>query len=131
MTEGYVFYIAPGASSGDPLEDTLLRGHEAEADAHKAEFWNYGWVTGENSICSKTSIGFLDTHIDPNTMHVSHRLITYEEKACDEEQFQRRALEHLGKSLRDHVVRQLRPLREVYDDLPEFAPICEAIDKLT
>jgi hypothetical protein len=63
-------------------------------------------------------------------MQVRHHWITYEEKARRDEQQQREMLEGVGKSVRDHVVRQLKPLREVYADLPEFAPIWEAIDKL-
>jgi len=129
--KGYVvFYTAPGAEAGDPVEDKLLRSHEAEAEKQGAQFWNYGKVIGENEIYSKTSKGNLESQINPKTMQVTHRFTSYEQKARDDEQFQRKALEQFGESLRDHVVRQIKPLREVYGDLTEFAPVWEATDKL-
>ena len=60
-----------------------------------------------------------------------HRWTTYEDKACAEERFKRDALEHFGENLRRHLILQLKPLREVYGDLTEFAPVWEAIDRLT
>jgi hypothetical protein len=70
--EGYVvFYTAPGAEAGDPVEDKLLRSHEAEAEKQGAEL-NYGWSTGDNAICSKTAKGILESNINPKTMQVRH-----------------------------------------------------------
>jgi hypothetical protein len=66
------FFMVPGVVTGDAAQDKLLRSHEAEADAHSAEFFNYGWVQGDNQICSKTSQGKLASQIDPTTMQVSH-----------------------------------------------------------
>jgi len=63
-------------------------------------------------------------------MQVSHNWITYEEEAHRQERFTREALEGTGRSMRDHVLRKLKPLRQVYGDLTEFAPVWEAIDKL-
>ena len=71
--EGYViFYTAPGVETGDPVEDKLLRSHEAEAGKQRARFGNYGWVTGDNIITSKTTRGKLTSWIDPKTMTVEH-----------------------------------------------------------
>ena len=125
------FFIAPGATTGDPVQDKLLRAHEDEAMRLGVEFWNYGKVSSENAIYSKVSGGHLESNINPKTMEVRHRLTTFEEKACADEQFQRDALEHFGKNLRRHVLLELRPLRQVYADLTEFAAVWEALDKLT
>ena len=125
------FYMAPGVPTDDPVENKLLRSHEAEANKQGAEFWNYGKGLAKNEIYSKTSRGHLESRINPNTMQVSHRWVTYEERACGDERFKREAMEHLGNSLHDHVIRQLKLLREVYADLTEFAPAWEAIDRLT
>jgi hypothetical protein len=75
---GVKFYIAPGASADSPEEDKMLRGHEAEAARHGAEFYNYGKALAQNSICSKTSIGILTSCIDPATMTVSHHWKWYD-----------------------------------------------------
>jgi hypothetical protein len=66
------FYMAPGASGVTPVEDKMLRAHEAEAAKHGARFYNYGKATSENWILSKTTRGKLATQIDPVTMKVSH-----------------------------------------------------------
>ena len=132
MSEDYVtFFMGPGVSTDDPVENKLLRSHEAEADKQGAEFWNYGKGLAKNEIYSKTSRGHLESWIDPKTMEVRHRWTTYEDKACAEERFKRDALEHFGENLRRHLILQLKPLREVYGDLTEFAPVWEAIDRLT
>jgi hypothetical protein len=131
MNEGYVtFFMGPGVSTDDPVENKLLRSHEAEANKQEAEFWNYGNGLAKNEIYSKTSRGHLESRIDPNTRQVSHRWVTYEEEAHRQERFTREALESTGRSVRDHALRKLRPLRQVYGDLTEFAPVWEAIDKL-
>jgi hypothetical protein len=130
-TERYVFYCAPGVITGDPIKDKLLRSHEAKAASLGVEFTNYGWVIAENGICSKTTKGILDSNISPATMQVSHSWITYKEKARREEQQKREMLKSVGINVRDHPVQQLTPLRAVYGDLTEFAPIWEAIDKAT
>jgi hypothetical protein len=53
-------------------EAKLLDEHEAEAERKGAEFYNFGKVTGEDYIHSKTSKGRLTTTIDRKTMEVSH-----------------------------------------------------------
>ena len=74
--EGYVvFYTAPGAEAGDPVEDKLLRSHEAEAEKQGAEFWNCGKYTEENFIYSKTSKDHLESQINPKTMQVGSLMI--------------------------------------------------------
>jgi hypothetical protein len=76
MTENVIPFSDPNR---DPVEEKLCQAHEAEAAGHKAEFYNYGQVFGENSIESKTSKGRLVTDIDPKTMEVRHRWFTYAE----------------------------------------------------
>jgi hypothetical protein len=69
---GYIkFYIAPGARGDSAAEDKMLRAHEAEAAKRRAKFFNYGWASGRNGICSKTSHGILTTEINTK-MEVSH-----------------------------------------------------------
>ena len=132
MSEAYVtFFMGPGVSTDDPVENKLLRSHEAEADKQGAEFWNYGKGTAENEIYSKKSKGHLVSCINPNTMEVRHQWTTFDEKARNDEQFQRDALEHFGEDLRRYVLLKLKPLREVFSDLTEFAPVWEAIDKFS
>jgi len=76
--EGYVvFYTAPGVETGDPIEDRLLRAHEAEAESKGARFGNYGKCLDTNRIYSKTSEGCLESRIDPKTMTVSHAWFDY------------------------------------------------------
>jgi hypothetical protein len=74
-------------STDDPVENKLLRSHEAEADKQGAEFWNYGKGTAENEIYSKKSKGHLVSCINPNTMEVRHQWTTFDEKARNDEQF--------------------------------------------
>jgi hypothetical protein len=112
------------------VKDKLAQAHDDEAARLGVEFTNWGWVTDETGICSKTTKGILESSIDPNTLLVSHNWITYEEKARRDEQQKREMLEGVGRSVRDHVVRHLTPLREVCGDLAEFAPVWEAIDRL-
>jgi hypothetical protein len=81
MSDAYVFYHSPGATTGDPVEDKLLRSHEAEAEKQQAEFYNFGQGTGENFIESKTSKGRLLTSVDPKTMEATHEWRTYAESA--------------------------------------------------
>jgi hypothetical protein len=59
-------------SAEDRALEALGRAHEQEADRCGAEFYNFGWVNGENSITSKTSEGILDSEMDPATMKVIH-----------------------------------------------------------
>jgi hypothetical protein len=127
MTDNIIPLTDPNRN---PVQDELLRAHDDEAARLGVEFTNYGWASDENGICSKTTKGILDSTINPTTMRVAHSWITWEEKARREEQQKREMLEGVGRSVRDHVVRQLRPLREVYADLMEFAPIWDAIDQL-
>ena len=66
------FLMGPGACPDDPAEEKLLREHEAEADRHGAEFWNYGAFLGHYALSSKTSNGYLYSKIDPAKMKVTH-----------------------------------------------------------
>ena len=51
MSEGCVtFYMAPDVPTDDPLENKLLRSHEAEANKQGAEFQNYGAFSGERDL---------------------------------------------------------------------------------
>jgi hypothetical protein len=130
MSEVY-FFAAPGATTGDPAQDELLRAHEDEATRLGVKFWNYGKVTAENAIYSKTSGGHLESKINPKTMEVRHQFTSFEDEACKRERLLRMALKPDGaERLRDHVVFQLKTFRKVYGDLAEFAPIWNAIDKL-
>jgi hypothetical protein len=46
---------------------SLCEAHEQEAARFGAEFWNYGWVQNPPyGICSKTSLGLLNSDIDRN-----------------------------------------------------------------
>ena len=47
----YVYWMGPGGS------DPLCLAHEAEAARLGVEFRNYGWVSGDDFICSKTDKG--------------------------------------------------------------------------
>jgi hypothetical protein len=74
------FPICEGASDCFADDDTtgiLWRAHEKEASRLGAKLWNYGWATTANGIVSKTSIGYLESHIEPTTMKVAHRLSEY------------------------------------------------------
>jgi hypothetical protein len=66
------FLMGPGACPDDPAEEKLLREHEAEADRHGAEFWNYGAFLEHYALSSKTSNGYLYSKIDPAKMKVTH-----------------------------------------------------------
>jgi hypothetical protein len=127
MTDNVIPFADPNR---DPVLDKLHQAHEDEAARLGVEFTNFGWASDENGICSKTTKGILDSSINPNTMQVSHSWITYEERARREEQQKRDMWERAGGSPRDCLVQQLRPLRQVYADLTEFAPIWEAFDKI-
>jgi hypothetical protein len=128
MTDNIIPFTDP---KRDPVQDKLAQAHEDKAVELGVEFTNWGWGTDENGICSKTTKGILESNINPNTMHVSHRWVTYEERAANNERLTREALEGVGRNVRAHVVRQLKPLREVYGDLTEFAAVWEAIDKFS
>jgi hypothetical protein len=73
-----VFPIGPGAGecfAADDPTGILWRAHEKEASRRRAELWNYGKYTDANYILSKTSVGYLESQIDPATMKVTHRLV--------------------------------------------------------
>lgn len=79
----YVLPIGPGAGecfAADDPTGILWRAHEEEASRRGAEFHNYGWVTNDNVILSKTSVGYLESQIDPGTIKVTHRWSEYQ---CD------------------------------------------------
>ena len=58
----------------------LEQSHRKEAAARSAEFVNYGWSANENVICSKTTQGFLESLINPDTMEVIHEWASHREK---------------------------------------------------
>jgi hypothetical protein len=77
--EFYVFPIASGAwqdANVSPEVAKLWQEHEAEADRKGVEFFNYGWSTADDGICSKTSAGYLETSILPGGQIV-HRWQPY------------------------------------------------------
>ena len=53
-------------------EATMYKEHNKEARRRRAEFYNYGWASGDYFIHSKTSRGRLYTEIDPDTFEVTH-----------------------------------------------------------
>jgi len=61
----------------------LLDEHGREAERQGAEFYNFGWVINEHSIMSKTSRGYLDSEINPDTMLVTHQWRAYDDSADD------------------------------------------------
>jgi hypothetical protein len=61
-------YRAPGTY----MEALLEQSHRREAAARSAGFVTYGWSATQNVICSKTTLGILESHINPNTMEVIH-----------------------------------------------------------
>lgn len=60
-------------------EALLEQSHEREATARSAKFLNYGWRTDKNVICSKTTLGILESHLDSKTMEVDHYWTSYRE----------------------------------------------------
>jgi hypothetical protein len=66
---------APGTCTGVLLEQS----HEREAATRSAKFLNYGWRTDKNVICSKATLGILETHLDPSKMQVDHHWTSYRE----------------------------------------------------
>jgi hypothetical protein len=128
MTDNIIQFTDP---KRDPVRDKLARAHEDKAVELGVEFTNWGWGTDENGIVSKTTKGILSSSINPSTMEVHHQWTTFDEKARNDEQFQRDALEHFGEDLRRYVLLKLKPLREVFGDLTEFAAVWEAIDKFS
>jgi hypothetical protein len=60
-------------------EALLEQSHEREAAARSAKFLDYGWRTDKNVICSKTTLGILESHLDSNTMEVDHYWTSFRE----------------------------------------------------
>ena len=56
----------------------LLDEHGREAEKQGAEFYNFGWVIDKHSIMSKTSLGYFDSEINPDTMEVRHQWRPYD-----------------------------------------------------
>jgi hypothetical protein len=50
----------------DEAWEALCDAHDEEAERQRAKFGNYGWVTDEHCITSKTSRGILTSAIGPN-----------------------------------------------------------------
>jgi hypothetical protein len=59
----------------------LLDEHGREAEKQGAEFHEFGWVINTHSIMSKTSRGFLESEINPDTMLVMHQWTPYDDSA--------------------------------------------------
>jgi len=57
--------------------DRLGAAHEQEGLRNGAEFGNFGWVTGEDSITSKTSRGYLTSVMCRATGKVQHHWEIY------------------------------------------------------
>jgi hypothetical protein len=65
--------------TGTYTEALLEQSHEKEAASRTAKFLNYGWQTDKNFICSKTTLGILESHMDSDTMEIDHCWISYRE----------------------------------------------------
>jgi hypothetical protein len=55
-----IFPLGPGAADTEGLSDQVRRlwtAHDKEAEDKGAQFCNYGWVTSNDAICSKTTRG--------------------------------------------------------------------------
>jgi len=59
----------------------LLDEHGREAERQGAEFHEFGWITNEHSIMSKTSRGNLESEINRDTMSVTHHWRPYDDSA--------------------------------------------------
>jgi hypothetical protein len=73
-----VFPIGPRAGecfAEDDPTGILWRAHTKEGSRRGVEFYNYGKYTDAHYILSKTSVGYLESQIDPATMKVTHRLV--------------------------------------------------------
>ena len=68
----YVYWMGPGGS------DPLCLAHEAEAARLGVEFRNYGWVSGDDFICSKTDKGYLGTEWDAQSQQWRHCFEQYD-----------------------------------------------------
>jgi hypothetical protein len=64
---------------GTYTEALLEQSHEREAAARSAKFLDYGWRTDKNVICSKTTLGILESHLDSKTMEVDHFWTSFRE----------------------------------------------------
>jgi len=58
--------------SDEEIEDLLIEEHQKEAKRKKAKFGNIGWVQTDTAIGSKTSKGYFESEIDPDTLKVTH-----------------------------------------------------------
>jgi hypothetical protein len=70
-----VFRVFPSGMTTDEAKtanDKLWAEHEAEAERHGAEFYNYGAFQDEHAAFSKTSRGGLSSRINPTTLEVRH-----------------------------------------------------------
>lgn len=61
----------------EEIEDKLFTAHQEEADSQKAEIHNFGWGQSDYGICSKTSNGYLDSEINPETLEITHEWSSY------------------------------------------------------
>lgn len=79
---------------GTYTEALLEQSHAREAAARTAKFLNYGWRTDKNFICSKTTLGILESHLDSDTMEIDHCWISYRENAPREVRSTKSLLPH-------------------------------------
>lgn len=61
------------ATTCGALPKFLVTAHLQQAERIAAEIVNFGWVVGDNGICSKTNKGFLETTVDSN-QQITHNL---------------------------------------------------------
>ena len=60
--------------NGKKIEEKLRNAHQKEADKRGIKIYNFGWVETDFAIGSKTSKGYFESQIDPNTMKITHLL---------------------------------------------------------
>lgn len=61
----------------EEIEDLLIGAHQNEADRLGITIRNFGWGQTDYGICSKTTGGYLESEIDPDTLKVIHDLEEY------------------------------------------------------
>jgi hypothetical protein len=61
----------------EEIEEKLLDAHQVEADEHCTTIHNFGWGQSDYGICSKTSQGYLESEIDPDTLKITHSWEAY------------------------------------------------------
>jgi hypothetical protein len=92
------------------LWERLKSDRRLQEEERCAESFNNGWVTDDNVILSKTSVGYLESQIDPGTKKVTHRWYEHErdrrrriaiERLCGNAATNRSAIEALATRLEE------------------------------